>query len=369
MDQSCQTIKAVPSWLWLAGVAGISIPFLWTEFRKRQATRSLGHKQHDFTKKPQQQTVAIEPLCSFDWTKQDPLRPRPFKPTYNITMGLQADTISNLIVIDKTYRQNIELRREIIATHGKTVHGLVPEGADSIRELYEFLMVDYLPVRYPTLFQLSPDKMVMHNLATGKSFPTRAVEDLDQSLRIIAETVEDDFFLLHETPEGHRSVAFVVCFASGFDPSEKLGQGLKDIHGPVPSYDKIGPSMERFFSRLEVGRVVKRGNWAIQTHPNMFAGEGKHPTESDAKYDDMAIDIEQTYYRTELQALSRLPKTRAILFSFKTYLTPMTDIKAEGSGEQLADAIEGLKNGNAPGMWVYKGGSRWARKVCDYLRS
>jgi hypothetical protein len=165
-----------------------------------------------------------------------------------------------LIVIDKTYLENIERRRQIIAEHGKMVHGLIPEGDDSVRELYEFLMVDYLPVRYPTLFQLSADERALHNLATGKSFPTSAIEPLEESLRIISETVEDDFFLLHETPNGHRSVAFVVCFASGFDPSEKLGEGLKDIHGPVPSYEKIGPSMERFFSRLEVGRVVKRGN-------------------------------------------------------------------------------------------------------------
>ena len=71
----------------------------------------------------------------------------------------------------------------------------------------------------------------------------------------------------------------------------------------------------------------------------------------------------------ELQTLTRMPKTRAILFSFKTYLYPIQDIKAEGLGPDLADAIEGLKTGNAPGMWVYKGGVRWGKSVCEYLRS
>jgi hypothetical protein len=71
----------------------------------------------------------------------------------------------------------------------------------------------------------------------------------------------------------------------------------------------------------------------------------------------------------ELQTLTRLPKTRAILFSFKSYMCPVRTIKEEGLGPQLADAIEGLKTGNAPGMWVYKGGIRWGKSVCEYLWS
>jgi hypothetical protein len=55
--------------------------------------------------------------------------------------------------------------------------------------------------------------------------------------------------------------------------------------------------------------------------------------------------------RVELQTGSRLPKTGAIMFSFKTYTYPLEDIKAEGLALQLADAIDGLGAGNAPGMW------------------
>lgn len=77
----------------------------------------------------------------------------------------------------------------------------------------------------------------------------------------------------------------------------------------------------------------------------------------------------QTFLRVELQTLSRLPQTRAVLFTFKTYLYPIRRIKDEGLGPELAMAIEGLKAGNAPGMWVYKGGVHWAGEVCDYLRA
>lgn len=79
--------------------------------------------------------------------------------------------------------------------------------------------------------------------------------------------------------------------------------------------------------------------------------------------------ITQARLRQELQTLTRLPNTGAIMFSFKTYLTPIEEVKKEGCGLILADAIEGLKTGNAPGMWVYKGASRWGKSVCEYLRS
>jgi hypothetical protein len=79
-------------------------------------------------------------------------------------------------------------------------------------------------------------------------------------LRILGETIEEDIFLLEETETTHKCLAFTCCFPTGFDPSSKLGLGLQGIHGPVPAYEKIGPSMERFFRKLEVGKSVKRMN-------------------------------------------------------------------------------------------------------------
>lgn len=77
----------------------------------------------------------------------------------------------------------------------------------------------------------------------------------------------------------------------------------------------------------------------------------------------------QTFVRIELQTLTRLPKTNAILFSFKTYMYPVQQLKDEGGGPDFADAVEGLASGNAPGMRIYKGSVRWGKAVCAYLRS
>jgi len=67
--------------------------------------------------------------------------------------------------------------------------------------------------------------------------------------------------------------------------------------------------------------------------------------------------------------LYRLPRSKALVFAFKTYLTPIKDIKDEGSGEELAEAIDSLKTGSVPQMHFYKRGAVWGEAVKKYLRS
>ncbi|XXG93783.1 hypothetical protein Hte_000032 [Hypoxylon texense] len=247
--------------------------------------------------------------------------------------------------------------------HANHALGCLPCGIEAVQEVYTYLLEEYLPARYPTIF--SRDEKSFHNRVTGISLPLLPPEDPIAALRSLGQTVEDDMFFLRETEEGHQCIAFVCCCPSGFDPAEKIGKLLKDIHGPVPSYDKIGPSMERYFSRLEVGKSACRVNWSVTTDAELFNVSGNHVNEGDRVEEDIEIDIEKAQVRMELQTLTRMPKTRAILFSFKTYLCPVKEIKAEGLGVDLADAIEGLRKGNAPGMWVYKGPIRWAKGLAN----
>ena len=80
------------------------------------------------------------------------------------------------------------------------------------------------------------------------------------ALRAIGTTVEEDMFILKPTVQGHQCVAFMCCFPSGWDPAAKLGMHMKQIHATVPGYEKIGLSMERFFSKLGASESVKRQN-------------------------------------------------------------------------------------------------------------
>lgn len=73
--------------------------------------------------------------------------------------------------------------------------------------------------------------------------------------------------------------------------------------------------------------------------------------------------------RCERQTLHRLPMSRALVFSFHTYMYPLRYIKDEGLGEELAVAIDGLKSGNVPAIHSYKRADQWGDAVKEFLRS
>lgn len=57
------------------------------------------------------------------------------------------------------------------------------------------------------------------------------------------------------------------------------------------------------------------------------------------------------------------------MFTFHTYTYPIREIKEEGLGEELALAIDGLKEGNVPEIHRYKRGPVWGEAVKAYLRA
>ncbi|KAH8904919.1 hypothetical protein BR93DRAFT_914762 [Coniochaeta sp. PMI_546] len=346
-------------------------------FRHRSKSQRLGvnHGTQVQVEKPREPTgrqIATSHSAAesnLNWKDVDPVKFRPFKSTYYITMALQASAPSELILIDNNYEKRVLERRKTMQDHKSTVMGAIPAGHNAVRELYSFLLAEYLPGRYPSMFSLEQDGTVFRNHVTHSTFSTTPPADPLEAFKVIGETVEDDVFLLKETDEGHLSVAFLCCHPAGFDPSTKLGKLLKDIHTPVPSYDKIGPSMERFFSKIKVGQFVKRQNWSITTQDKLYTPSGTHIYDKDDFQADEKVDIDQVRLRVELQTLTRLPKTGAVIFPFKTYMYPLKDIKDEGLGPQLVEAIEGLQKGNAPGMFKYKGAVRWGKSVCEYLKA
>lgn len=126
--------------------------------------------------------------------------------------------------------------------------------------------------------------------------------------------------------------------------------------------------------------------WNIQIGTEIINVAGNHIKEGDTFVADEEVDCDQVcivtsrhhycsnfsfqgFLRVELQSLARLPETKFILFCFKTYMYPLRDLKIEGSGPELADAIDGLLSGNASGMNKYKGAIRWGKGVKEYLRS
>jgi hypothetical protein len=194
--------------------------------------------------------------------------------------------------MDKTYKDRIALRKTVLEEHHDIAVAINnnqtpqqdPRIRPAISELYTFVLKTYLPARYPTMFTLNADSTLFHNLVTDATWPTTLSPTTPtiRALEIIAQTVDEDFLILlpelePENGQGPKYVlqAYATCFPSGFNTREKLGLRLVDIHKPVPGYrEKMELSMDRFFARIEVGKVVKRVNWSITINAGLFAAFG-----------------------------------------------------------------------------------------------
>lgn len=178
-----------------------------------------------------------------------------------IYTGLTRIKLSDIIPMDKTYLSRIALRKDIMRLQTPTVLQALPDSVLAVNELYTFLFSIYLPQRFPRMFILSSNSL--YNTATDSSIPLAPSSNPIETLKRIGENIDHEFLLLLKADDGDGYVlkAFVTCFPNGFDTEKKLGLKLRDIHAPVPGYkEKLEMSMDRFFDRLEVGKVVSRSN-------------------------------------------------------------------------------------------------------------
>uniref|UniRef100_A0A093VUX8 Uncharacterized protein n=1 Tax=Talaromyces marneffei PM1 TaxID=1077442 RepID=A0A093VUX8_TALMA len=291
---------------------GVGLLFqVFLKFRKVQT-----HKKSRFLESPG--FPLPESLNGFDWATKEPLQLRPFKPKYHLTMALENLDPSELILMDKTYKERMMYRRKILKEHRETVLAMHdesdPRTIAAVKEFYRYIMSTYLPVRYPTMFRLHETAFetgkayMLENLVLNELYPSEVTELTSpmRALEILYKTIDEDYLiLLPDESEGgdsknakYRLVAYETCYPAGFNPRQKLGKLLADIHGPVPGYhEKLEKSMDRHFANIEVGKYVKRINWSISTDTELFAAFGGlhssvNETQVEEKIKEGTLDVD-----------------------------------------------------------------------------
>jgi hypothetical protein len=75
-------------------------------------------------------------------------------------------------------------------------------------------------------------------------------------------------------------------------------------------------------------------------------------------------DFDQCFLRVEHQTLCALPRSRAIIFCVRSYMTPLAEIKGQGDGPRLAEAIESMPEK----LGLYKMRQFWGGEVLPWLK-
>mmetsp|Transcript_1038 Transcript_1038/g.1041 ORF Transcript_1038/g.1041 Transcript_1038/m.1041 type:complete len:402 (-) Transcript_1038:42-1247(-) len=334
----------------------------------------------------------IEPVSAdFEWDKVTPLKSFPFKNgEYKLTMGIRKLDPQDWLLIEPTYLNRIENKAKIVSnTHpdyppnkdlaSNTVF-ITEEAIPAIREFYD-IVIDYMCVKYPMYFKGAKNGKIFNSI-TGNYLPARAADESNprELLIILSNNIEEDFLLLLKDPSKENEKdgmeyffkAGIFAFAAGFSPKDRFNKPLSFVHHPVPGYEtKLKLSMNRFFNRLEPGQFVTRSNFSVQTHHKFYVddqnkGHQLREGEKQVAIDSSTLDFEkQVHYRSERQALTKLPKSKAVVFTIRTYLLPMSEIKNDDREvrERLIGAIKGLPED----ISLYKRAAEWGPAVIEYL--
>ncbi|KAH7103010.1 hypothetical protein BKA62DRAFT_698309 [Auriculariales sp. MPI-PUGE-AT-0066] len=316
---------------------------------------------------------ALAPTAPWD---TEPLPYRPFKwdDQYKHVMGIRPMTWETWIQLDKHLPSFLDKKLARVWERGAkvvcTLPGYEPQAREALSEIALFLSQ-----RYPYMYACKHNPVSGLLKSVTMSLPLKTYEwdtaDHD-AMEIAGYLQQDDLAVLVEGSDGqYRLVAGSICLAGSWRLEDKIGETMANIHlsGDVPSFaDKLQGTMERFFRALKVNKPVERNNYQFQLDeklPWSDASMGDEDTYGHFPRDTRTVDdISKIFWRSERQTLRRLPHTRCLLFTIRTYLLPVTDIANElGVPGRLAHAIRTWPEN----VIQYKGGHRYKEALLRYL--
>lgn len=240
---------------------------------------------------------------------------------YFQTMAHQPMNINHWIEIDKDIGWYIDEKTRVIKEQGKTVVDSLPENDDACAELLEIL-VDYLPKRYPTLFEHIGVNGIWNKI-TGERFHDLTGKSGVDALVVISRLVQDDFLMGREREDGHvYFVGGLVAFPGFYLLSNYIDKPLEEIHRHIPYFnEKILKSVERTLKRFGPHEPFERTSWGVVDDRNLFC----HKMIA-AQALSNGLRPEDLWLRMDHQTFRKLPRSGGIAFGVHVVLKRLEDL-------------------------------------------
>jgi hypothetical protein len=228
---------------------------------------------------------------------------------FRLTMGLMPLSEPEWLEFDGDFATHLAEKRELLARRHGDVFAALPECEAAARELLA-LLARHLLLHHPRLF--SRDGAMLTNAVTGEAWDVEhpALHPLDLCGRL----AQEDFCLLRD----RVLVGATLCAPARWRLADKIGRPLAAIHTPVAGYGAaLAQPVDRFFDRLQPGRMVWRLNWGIGDSPARFQPV-RPPPEAPVT---AATAGERLWLRVERQTLRKLAESEAVVFTIRTHIT------------------------------------------------
>ncbi len=176
-----------------------------------------------------------------------------------------------------------------------------------------------------------------------------------------------------EDLQAYKLTAGVVYFPMRWSLNGKWNKGMPGIHKPVKGFMKhLLTNVQSLFKAMTPAAPIWRANWAVFNDlddiMDLYTPTGhtsRNLVNQTSVFKGEATGKELTF-RAEYQTLTKLPESKAIIFSIRTYQRFLEDFKRVPvkDSKGLIKAIENLD----PDFYVYKGADFWKDASIKYLQ-
>ena len=235
----------------------------------------------------------IRPDPRFDWLADIGLATGP----PDLRMGTRALDTAQWLRPDSFTADELVLRSDLLQEHTGLIQ-VGPNARDAVEELYEFV-----------------ETHLDRELGAGR--------DPFEQLSTLACSVPDDFLIMGRHDDFWRLIGGCLVFPNHWTIAEKMNLTLAEIHVGVDGYQELlAEKMDRFFDRINVDRPVWRRNWFLHDDPSLFK-----PGRQTRRMCGGPSEAATLWVRSEWQVVRRLPKTDTIVFTVKSQVAPLREIK------------------------------------------
>lgn len=254
---------------------------------------------------------------------------------WRLAMGLRPLAPEHWLEVDENREAELALKTELLANSRETVLALTGRGEDACRELLEDVTA--------WLSNTHRDIAI-------------TVDESEHPLVGAARLVQEDLCVM-ERREDWRLVAACVCFPSRWNLAEKIGTTIDEIHSPVPGYDAaLAAPTRAVFDRLEPEKSFWRLNWTLLDRRDLHQpGPVRVPG---------GAAPEDWFFRVERQTIRRLARSRAVVFTIRNYVTPLSSLI--GNDVFIENLLDSLR-GAPPATREYKGWGDIAERLAERI--
>ena len=238
-------------------------------------------------------------------------------------------------------------------------------------DLLELLMTS-MARDYPQWFSLQRAGLEWHwvnrPLGIEQSFVFGDVDTLPhEPMEYITRQCQGDFTLLDQREDSLWMDAGIATTQADWSLDFDVGMNFMEWHGPVPLAHEahVFDRALKFLLNLQQDSPVRRLNWTMTINPRLDTSpENYHKWGKDRASVTADNVSKKVHLRVEVQALWRLPRSNAIVFSIRAYLISLEQLVTI---PKWARRLHRVLKTLPPELIDYKGITRYRDVTIDFL--